>query len=155
MFPSLRALTGCLMLAASAVAQDAEPASEPLPDFYQRAAVAPAKTSIYIGNVKLVMPPFDRRGELYASTYEAKVFPFFFYNEAGRIAIILSDEDLRQLADGERVHFTGEAFSTKEEPRRVEGHADPADERSGKIKVRVWVSKNIELIFNTTYRFEG
>ena len=33
------------------------------------------------------------------------------------------------------------------------GIATPADARSGKIKVRVFVSKRIELIFNTSYRF--
>jgi hypothetical protein len=37
--------------------------------------------------------------------------------------------------------------------RRVEGKATPVDATSGKIKVRVFVSKRIELIFNTTYRF--
>ncbi len=145
-----------LLLAVGMAAQD-EPPPEPesLPPIYQRAAVATAKTSIYIGNVKLETPVFLREGETYSSTYEAKVFPFFFYNESGRISITIPDEDLRRLAAGERVYFTGEAFSLKEEPRRVEGHADPADAESGKIKVRVWVSKNIELIFNTTYRFEG
>ena len=127
----------------------------PLASFYAEATVATAKTSIYIGAVTLTMPPFAREGDVYRSTYTAKVFPLFFYNESGRISITLSDDDLRQLASGQRVYFKGEAFSSKDEPRRVEGHADPADETSGKIKVRVWVSKNIELIFNTTYRFTG
>ena len=129
----------------------------PLPPFYQRATVATAKTSIYIGNVKLSTEPFIRKGDVYSTTYVAKVFPLFFMSEAGRISITITDDDLRQLAAGERVHFTGEGFGfdTSEEPRKIEGHADPADERSGKIKVRVWVSKNIELIFNTTYRFDG
>ncbi len=141
----------------SARADDAPPATEPppLPDFYQEATVDTARTSIYIGAVTLRMPPFAREGATYASTYSAKVFPFFFYNEAGSLSIHLTDEELRQLAAGQRVEFKGEAFNEQGEPRRVEGHADPADERSGKIKVRVWVSKNIELIFNTTYRFTG
>ena len=127
----------------------------PLSSVYQAAIVQPAKTSIYIGAVTLTMPPFGRTGDTFHSTYQAKVFPLFFYNEAGRIAITLSDDDLRGLIRGERVYFTGEAFSRKDEPRRVEGHADPANPTSGKIKVRVWVSKNIELIFNTTYHFSG
>ncbi len=129
--------------------------TEPLPDYYREATVDTARTSIYIGAVTLRMPPFEREGAIYSSTYSAKVFPFFFYNEAGTLSITLSDEELRQLAAGERVYFKGEAFNKEGEPRRVEGQADPADARSGKIKVRVWVSKNIELIFNTTYRFTG
>jgi hypothetical protein len=127
----------------------------PLASAYAEATVATAKTSIYIGAVTLKMPPFVREGDTYRSTYAAKVFPLFFYNESGRIAITLTDQNLRQLAAGERVYFKGEAFSSEEEPRRVEGQADPADAMSGKIKVRVWVSKNIELIFNTTYQFTG
>lgn len=127
----------------------------PLPAIYQAATVATAKTSIYIGAVTLTTPPFARKGDTFHSTYRAKVFPFFFYNESGRLSITLSDDDLRNLIQGERVYFKGEAFSSKDEPRRVEGHADPADSTSGKIKVRVWVSKNIELIFNTSYQFSG
>ncbi len=131
------------------------PVETPSPAIYQEATVEAAKTSIYIGAVTLKMPPFARDTVTYASTYKARVFPFFFYNEDGRISIDLSDEDLQQLAAGQRVYFKGEAFNDAGEPRRVEGHADPADALSGKIKVRVWVSKNIELIFNTTYRFTG
>lgn len=149
--PGRSCLLWCTVLL---TALGAATASSELPAYYDRAIVAPARTSIYIGNVKLTMPPFVRDGEVYRSTYEAKVFPLFFYNESGRISIALSPDDLQRLAAGERVHFTGEAFDTKGELRRVEGHADPADARSGKIKVRVWVSKNIELIFNTTYRFD-
>lgn len=119
------------------------------------ATVETAKTSIYIGSVTLTMPPFQRNGEVYRSTYQAKVFPYFFYNEAGKIAITLSDEDLRRIGAGEVVHFTGEAEDTTGDPRRIEGRVVPDDAISGKIKVRVWVSKNIELIFNTTYRFSG
>lgn len=143
-----------LISGAAAAGETANEDAPPVP-LFDRVTVAPAKTSIYIGNVKLTMPPFVREEEVYASTYEAKVFPFFFYNEKGTISINISDDDLQRLTAGERVHFAGEARDSSGEPRRIEGHADPADERSGKIKVRVWVSKNIELIFNTTYRFDG
>jgi hypothetical protein len=155
MLSALRLILLTTLLAGPLCADTTTENVPPLPDTYQRAEVATAKTSIYIGNVKLVTAPFVREDDRYTSTYEAKVFPFFFYNEAGRIAITLSDDDLRRLTAGERVHFAGEAFTETGEPRQVEGHADPTDEQSGKIKVRVWVSKNIELIFNTTYRFVG
>tara|TARA_B110000467_G_scaffold123490_1_gene115346 strand:+ start:367 stop:846 length:480 start_codon:yes stop_codon:yes gene_type:complete len=148
-------ILAALAVSGLAAQEDTSPIDDALASFYERATVAPAKTSIYIGNVKLTMKPFTRNGDVYSSTYDAKVFPFFFYSEAGRISITITDEDLRSLAAGERVYFNGEGFDTSEEPRKIEGHADPADERSGKIKVRVWVSKNIELIFNTIYRFDG
>ncbi len=41
------------------------------------------------------------------------------------------------------------------ETRSITGRAVPEDATQGKLKVRVFVSKNIQLIFNTTYRFVG
>ena len=120
---------------------------------YATVTVETAKTSIYVGSVTLTMPVFTRQAGTYATTYAAKVFPYFFYNEKGRLWIDVSDENLRTLERGETVSFTGHARSDGGEERRVEGRAVPADAVSGKIKVRVFVAKRIELIFNATYRF--
>jgi hypothetical protein len=122
-------------------------------DRFATVAIEPAKTSIYIGSVTMTMPTFHRFGARYESSYVAKVFPYFFYNEKGTLGIEFTDAQLAQLERGERVEFTGQARSDTGEDRRIEGHATPADAGSGKIKVRVFVSKKIELIFNTTYRF--
>ena len=119
----------------------------------QTVVIETAKTSIYIGSVTMTMPAFKRVQERYESTYVAKVFPYFFYNEDGKIAIEFTDEQLARLGRGERVDFKGTGKNTDGEDRRIEGTATPADATSGKIKVRVFVSKNIQLIFNTTYRF--
>lgn len=143
-------LAGLLAGRAGAAAADAG-----LGSAYTEATVDKVKTSIYVGNVTLDMPPFQRGQSRYASTYSARVFPYFFYNEKGRIEIELTDEDLRKLAAGERVPFSGRAENLDGEPRRVEGHATPDDALSGTIKVRVWVSPKIELIFNSRYRFTG
>lgn len=122
-------------------------------DRFDRVTIAPTKTSIYIGTVAMTMPVFVRKNGVYESTYAAKVFPYFFSNEKGTLAITLTDESLRKLERGETVEFSGRAVNTDGEERRVEGKATPADALSGKIKVRVFVSKRIELIFNTSYRF--
>lgn len=120
---------------------------------YDQVEVAPAKTSIYVGSVSLTMPAFARAKDIYSSTYVAKVFPYFFYNEKGTLKVEFSDEMLRRLERGEAVEFKGRAERDDGAERRVEGKATPADATSGKIKVRVFYSKRIELIFNTTYRF--
>jgi hypothetical protein len=127
-------------------------AETPRPD-YERVEVAPTKTSIYVGSVSMTMPTFVRSGETFESTYVAKVFPYFFYNESGRLTVVLTDEDLRQLERGEAINFKGRAVREDGAERRVEGRATPTDARCGKLKVRVFYSKRIELIFNTTYRF--
>ena len=120
---------------------------------YDTVTVPTVKTSIYLGSVTLIAPTFTRQGSTYNSTYTAKVLPFFFANEKGRIAVTITDDDLARLAKGEAVDFKGEGRSEDGETRRVEGKATPADPVSGKLKIRIFVSAKIELIFNTTYRF--
>jgi len=119
---------------------------------YDQVAVEPAKTSIYVGSVTMTLTPFTRKNGLYRSDYKAKVFPYFFWNEQGWISIEVSDDTLRQLAKGETIQFKGRGMSDDGEERHIEGRAVPADANTGKIKVRVFVSKRIQLIFNTTYR---
>jgi hypothetical protein len=118
--------------------------------------LGPAKTSIYIGSVSLETPVLRRRDNRYTSTYSARVFPYFFYNEHGTFAVTFDQAQLDALARGERVNFTGEAINSDRETRSIEGFATPdaAGTPSGKIKVKILVSKKIELIFNTTYRFD-
>lgn len=120
---------------------------------YATVAVETARTSIYIGSVTLAMPVFTRQGVTYSTTYAAKVFPYFFYNEKGSLSIDVPDEDLRKLERGETIEFKGRAKTTGGEDRHIEGRAQPTDATSGKLKVRVFVSAKIQLIFNTTYRF--
>lgn len=122
-------------------------------EHFDRVEVAPARTSIYVGSVSMTMPAFVRRNGVFETTYVAKVFPYFFYNEDGRLSIEFSDEMLRALERGEPVEFRGRAERSDGAPRRIEGKATPLDAASGKLKVRVFYSKRIELIFNTTYRF--
>lgn len=134
-------------------------AQETAPNAYRpawgRVDIPPVKTSIYIGSVTLTMTPLLRQGDGYDCTYAAKVFPFFFENENGKLRIDMSHEQLAKLERGETIQFTGHAENNDGEPRRVEGRAVPTDGTSGNIKVRVFISKKIELIFNTTYRFSG
>jgi hypothetical protein len=116
--------------------------------------VAPMKTSIYVGSVSLTTGELKREGDKFSTTYEAKVRPWFFWGETGRITITLSLADLEKLGRGERVEFTGEAFNHKNKPRKVTGRAERTDGATGKIKVRIGVD-DTELIFNGTYRFNN
>jgi hypothetical protein len=141
------------LLALGLMAATGLPAAEPAAAKYSTVTVPTVKTSIYIGSVTLSAPAFTRTGNVYSSTYTAKVFPFFFESEMGRISITITDDDLAKLAKGEVVEFKGEGRNEDGELRRVEGKATPADTESGKLKVRILVSPRIELIFNTTYRF--
>ena len=114
-------------------------------------AIESMKTSIYIGNVTLTTSEFTRNGEHYTATYDARVWPWAFWNETGRITIKLPVADIERLKRGERIEFTGEAANHKNKPRHVTGRADRTGEGTGKIKVRIGVD-DTELIFNGTYR---
>jgi hypothetical protein len=123
------------------------------PGRFARVEVAPARTSIYVGTVSMTMPPFARQDAGYQARYSAKVFPYFFYSEEGTLVVDVSEDMLRRLAAGEPVEFGGRARSDDGAERRVEARAVPVDAATGRIKVRVFVSRRLELIFNTTYRF--
>ena len=143
----------CLFLLLGAVGVlAAQPA--PILTGWDRVRIAPMKTSIYVGSVSLTTEVFVRDGSTLVSTYQAKVWPWFFWGETGRITITLTDANLASLARGERAEFTGDATNHKNKPRSVTGYAQPADAVSGKIKVRIGVDDTV-LIFNGTYRFEA
>ena len=120
-----------------------------------RVEIPSMRTSIYVGTVTLDTSTLARDGETYTATYEARVWPWFFCNETGRMVITVPDADLARLSAGEMIEFTGEAFNHKNKPRRVTGRAQPAGpgRGEGRIKVRIGVD-DIELIFNGDYRFE-
>ena len=144
-----RLLVPCLALA---IALGARGADDPLARF-GRVVVEPAKTSIYVGSVTMAFSPATRKNCVYEADYSAKVFPFFFMGEKGKLFLDAPDDALRRLARGETVEFTGHGVNADGKERRFEGRAVPADAATGKLKVRAIVSKRIELVFNTTYRF--
>ncbi|HEY3757698.1 MAG TPA: hypothetical protein VGL42_16210 [Opitutaceae bacterium] len=113
----------------------------------------PVKTSIYIGTVTLVPGPFLRsQNGQFSATYAAKVFPYFFANEAGRMYIDVPDDALRQIAAGQAIHFRGKAVRTDGTVRSIEGSATPTSASEGKLQVKIHVSRRITLSFGTTYR---
>ncbi len=118
---------------------------------YRTAAIATSKTSIYIGSVTLNVEPLVLSDGAYQSKYVATVFPYFFYNERGTLAIAMPAASLLRVSRSEPVEFTGRALSSDGEERRISGKATPSDATHGRIKVRIYVSKRIALIFNTTY----
>jgi hypothetical protein len=117
--------------------------------------VETSSTSIYIGKVTLLVTPLVRQNGIYIGDYRAKVFPYFFMNEHGTFHLEVSDEDLARVAKGETVEFKGHAENGGREERKITGRATPDDAVHGKIKVRIFVTEKIQLIFNTTYRFDG
>jgi len=118
-------------------------------------AIRPTTASIFIGTVTMTMPPFVRRDGVFSSTYTARVFPYFFWSESGRIWIVVPGDKLLRAAKGEPVDFTGRGVSSSGDERRVEGRATPTGPSGGRIRVRVFVTRRIYLNFDTTYELRG
>jgi hypothetical protein len=137
------------MLAAVALSLRAAPS--PAPARWSTITVESMKTSIYVGNVTLTTSELRREGDRYTATYDARVWPWAFWNESGKLAIQFSDADVERLHRGERVEFTGDATNHKNKPRHISGRAERVDATNGKIKVRIGVD-DIELIFNGGFR---
>ena len=119
---------------------------------WDRVEIAPMKTSIYIGSVRLSTQTFERSGSTLSSTYAARVFPWIPWNEHGKISITLSDTALANIAKGETAEFTGDATNHRNKPRKITGRVQPTSATTGKIKVRI-SADGIELVFNSTYQF--
>ncbi len=146
--PSLKL---CLFVVVGAVASLR--AAPPAATGWDRVLIAPMKTSIYVGTITLTTEPFVRSDSTLSSTYQAKVWPWFFWGETGHITITLTDANLANMARSEAAEFTGEALNQKNKPRKVTGRALPTDAVSGTIKLRIFAD-GYELIFNGTYRFD-
>ena len=120
---------------------------------YQRVEVATSKTFVGIASVTMTMPVFTRSAGVYAADYRATVVPWVMFNEKGRLSVEVSDAQLRALERGETIEVKGKAVRHDGAERRVEARITPADAAHGKLKVRVYYSKRINLSFETTYRF--
>lgn len=119
-------------------------------DAPDRVVVPAMKTSIYVGSVTLTTSDFVRNDESYTATYEARVFPWAFWNESGTITIDASETEMEQLNAGETIELTGAATNHKSKPRAVSIRATRGESSGGRIKVRI-EADGIELIFNGDY----
>jgi hypothetical protein len=141
-----------LLLLATAASVPA--ASDPFAK-YGVVAIKPGSSSLFIATVSMTFQPFVRHNTVFSSTYSARVYPYFFFSEKGRIWIVIPDDLLVHVDRGEPVDFVGHAMSDGGDSRRVDGHATPTGPSTGKIRVRVFISRRISLSFDTTYELKG
>jgi hypothetical protein len=84
----------------------------------------------------------------------ARVFPFF-YSEKGRISIVIPDDNLRRVSRGEPADFNGRAINDSGDVRRIEGSAIPTGPTTGRLRVKVFITRRIALTYITTYELQG
>ena len=106
------------------------------------------------GKATLTIGLLQREKGVYTGTYKITVNPYFFKNENGRLAILVSDQILAQAAEGNVVTVTGTATASGRggETRRIEVIATPAAEDHGSLKLWFMVGER-KMIFEPSYYF--
>jgi hypothetical protein len=101
----------------------------------------------------LIIGPLTRTNGVYAGDFKVKVFPYFFKNEWGRLAINVPDRALAAMNQGQTVAVTGISTSTKNGIiRHVEIMATPKDRDHGTVSL--WfMAGNQKMIFTPAYHF--
>ena len=108
------------------------------------------------GKATLTIGVLQRTNGIYAGDYKIKVFPYFFKNEKGRLAIAVSDQSLAEISRGKAAAITGTATTSGKSgrSRHIEATATPADLDHGKLKL--WFTAGTrKMIFETAYHFTG
>jgi hypothetical protein len=108
------------------------------------------------GKATLIIGPLQRVDGVYTGDYKLKVFPYFYKNEKGRLAIVVSDELLAQVDQGKVAAIIGTATTSGKNGkcRHIDATATPADINHGTLKV--WFTAGgRDMIFEPDYHFTG
>ena len=65
-----------------------------------------------VGKATLIVDPLQRTNGVYAGNYKLKVFPYFWKNKNGRLAIAVSDASLAEINQGKVTAITGTATAS-------------------------------------------
>ena len=106
------------------------------------------------GTATLIIGALQRTNGVYTGDYRLEVFPYFFKNEKGRLAIVVSDESLAAASQGKVVAITGTAITSGEDGKRrpIEATATPVDINHGMLKL--WFTAgDRKMIFEPAYHF--
>jgi hypothetical protein len=116
--------------------------------------IDPSSMPVAAGQATLTIGPLLRTGGVYAGDYKISVFPYFFNNEEGRLAIVVSDESLAGIAQGKAAAIIGTATTGGKggRSRHIDATATPADINHGTLKL--WfMAGDRKMIFEPAYHF--
>ena len=106
------------------------------------------------GKAILTIGALHRADGVYSGDYKIRVSPYFFKNERGRLAIVVSDESLAEINQGKATSIIGTATSSGKGGirRHIDATATPDDMNRGTIKV--WfMAGDRKMIFKPAYHF--
>jgi hypothetical protein len=116
--------------------------------------IDPSSMPVAGGTATLTIGPLQRADGVYSGDYHISVSPYFFKNEKGRLAIVVSDESLAEMAQGKAAAIIGTATTSGPggESRHIDATATPADINRGTLKL--WFAAgDRKMIFEPAYHF--
>jgi hypothetical protein len=116
--------------------------------------IDPSSVPIAAGKATLTIGTLQRADGVYSGDYKIKVSPYFWKNEKGRLAIVVSDESIAKIRQGKVVTIIGTATTSGKGGmiRHIDATATPANINRGKLKV--WfASGDRKMIFEPAYHF--
>jgi hypothetical protein len=109
---------------------------------------------IAAGKVTLIIGSLQRTNGVYSGDYKIKVAPYFYKNEKGRLAIVVSDESMTTLNRGRVTAIVGTATTNGKNgrTRHFDATATPADLNHGTLKL--WFKAgDSKMTFEPAYHF--
>jgi hypothetical protein len=116
--------------------------------------IDPCSMKVAGGKAALAIGTLRRTNDIYTGGFQMKVAPWFFKNEKGRLAMVVTDEMISKGAKGESVEITGTATADGKDKvvRTITAVANPIDKDHGKLNLWFIVDER-KMIFETSYRF--
>lgn len=117
--------------------------------------IDPSSMPVAAGKAILIIGVLQRADGVYSGDYKIKVFPYFFENEKGRLAIVVSDASLTGLDQGKVTTIIGSATTNGKGglSRHIEATATPADINRGTLRLWFITAGNRKMIFEPAYHF--
>jgi hypothetical protein len=116
--------------------------------------IDPSSMPVAAGTATLTIGALHRADGVYSGNYKINVFPYFFKNENGRLAIAVSDESLARINQGKVAAIIGTATTSGKAgaTRHIDATATPASINRGTIKL--WfMAGNRKMTFEPAYHF--
>jgi hypothetical protein len=118
--------------------------------------IDPSSMPIAAGKATLIIGALQRADGVYSGEYRIKVFPYFFKNEKGKLAIVVSDQSLAAINQGKVATIIGTATTSGKggRSRHIDATATPADLNCGTLKL--WfMAGDRKMTFEPAYHFSA
>jgi hypothetical protein len=111
-------------------------------------------TRVAGGKATLIIGPLRRTNDIFGGEFRMKIVPYFFKNDQGTLAIVITPECFAKASKGLTVDIAGTATTAGKNGmvRKINAVATPVDNDHGALKLWFTVDER-KMVFETKYRF--